>query len=411
MGKRAACTIVSANYFAFARTLARSFRIQHPEDEFFILIVDRRSELVDAAAHNDGLQTLYVEDLGIADFRSISFKYDILEFNTGVKPTFLKYLLNMGFDKVIYLDPDIYVYSSLDFIYERLETSNIVVTPHATAPIVDLESPTDEEFSAVGVFNLGFIAVNGNCETRRFLDWWENRCLQLGYREFQTGIFVDQKWMDLAPCYFDGLYILKHKGCNVAHWNFQERQLEERPDGWSVNGVPFVFFHFSGIDIGTKLQISKHRNTTYAERPELLKLFEPYREQVRENGHMRFVKSPYGFGRFSNGKPISLIARRMYSIHLTEFAGEDPFDSHGIFYKLADKSNLLRAYDLTGKVTMLNYDKNDWHLRVIRTALRCILKVVGGERYTMLMKYLSYISVLRHQRDVVAWRMNGTSKL
>ncbi len=101
----------------------------------------------------------------------------------------------------------------------------------------------------------------------------------------------------------------------------------------------------------------------------------------------------------------------MYSIHLTEFAGEDPFDSHGIFYKLADKSNLLRAYDLTGKVTMLNYDKNDWHLRVIRTALRCILKVVGGERYTMLMKYLSYISVLRHQRDVVAWRMNGTSKL
>lgn len=274
MGKRAACTIVSANYFAFARTVAKSFRIQHPEDDFFVLIVDRRSELVDAAAHADGLQTLYVEDLGIADFRSTSFKYDILELNTGVKPTLLKRLLSMGYDKVIYLDPDICVYSSLDFIYRLLESSNIVVTPHATAPIVDQESPTDEEFSAVGVFNLGFIAVNGNSETRRFLDWWENRCLQLGYREFQTGLFVDQKWIDLAPCYFDGLYILKHKGCNVAHWNFQERKLEERPDGWSVNGVPLVFFHFSGIDIGTSLQITKHRNATYADRPELLKLFE-----------------------------------------------------------------------------------------------------------------------------------------
>ena len=125
---------------------------------------------------------------------------------------------------------------------------------------------------------------------------------------------------------------------------------------------------------------------------------------------MRFVAIPYGFGCFSNGKPISLIARRMYSIHLTEFAGADPFDSRGTFFKLADKSNLLKTYDLTGKVTMLNYDKSDWHLRVIRNGLRCILKVVGGERYTMLMKYLSYISILRHQRDVVAWKVNGARK-
>lgn len=410
MGKRAACTIVSANYFAFARTLARSFRIQHPEDDFFVLIVDRRSELVDAAAHADGLQTLYVEDLGIPDFRSLSFKYDILELNTGVKPTLLKRLLSMGYDKVIYLDPDIYVYDSLDFIYQLLQSNNIIVTPHATAPIVNLESPTDEEFSAVGIFNLGFIAVNGNSEARKFLDWWESRCLQLGFREFQTGLFVDQKWVDLAPCYFNGLYILKHKGCNVAHWNFQERQLEERPDGWSVNDVPLVFFHFSGIDIGTSLQITKHRKATYAERPELLKLSESYRKKVRENEHSKFIAIPYGFGRFSNGKPISLIARRMYSIHLTEFSGADPFDSSGMFFKLADKANLLKTYGLTGKVTMLNYDKSDWHLRVIRYGLRCILAIVGGERYTMLMKYLSYISILRHQRDVMTWKMNSTRK-
>lgn len=410
MKKRAACTIVSANYFAFARTVAKSFRLQHPKDEFFILIVDRRSEIVDEAARADGLQLLYVEDLQIEDFRSVSFRYDILELNTGVKPTFLKHILNMGFDKVIYLDPDIYVYGSLDFIYERLESSNIVVTPHATAPIVGLESPTDEEFSSIGVFNLGFVAVNAASEARRFLDWWEGRCLQFGYCEYQTGLFVDQKWIDLAPCYFDGLYILKHKGCNVAHWNFQERVIEEQAGGWSVSGVPLAFFHFSGIDVAADSQISKHRKITLADKPELRPLFESYRKNVRENEHSKFITIPYGFGRFSNGKPISLIARRMYSIHLSELAGTDPFDSRGAFYKLADKSNLLRTYNLTGKVSVQNHDKNDWHLRVIRAALRCVLKAVGGERYTMLMKYLAFISVLRHQRDVVAWKIESAKK-
>jgi len=44
---------------------------------------------------------------------------------------------------------------------------------------------------------------------------------------------------------------------------------------------------------------------------------------------------------------------------------------------------------------------------VIRAALRCVLKAVGGERYTMLMKYLSLISILRHQRDIVAWKIES----
>ena len=40
-GALAACTIVSKNYLPFARVLARSFRAQHPEAPFFVLLVDR----------------------------------------------------------------------------------------------------------------------------------------------------------------------------------------------------------------------------------------------------------------------------------------------------------------------------------------------------------------------------------
>lgn len=407
MKKQVACTIVSANYFAFARTVAQSFLAKHPEDEFIVLVVDRRNENIDADANSAGLRVLYVGDLQIPDFKSVSFKYDILELNTNVKPTFLKRLLRDGFDKVIYFDPDIYIYESVEFIYKLLDSSNIVVTPHATSPILDMERPADQDFLATGTFNLGFIALNASDEARRFLDWWETRCLQLAYAETRTGLFVDQKWLDLAPCYFDGLLVLKHKGCNVANWNFHERTLKEVHGKWSVNGEPLVFFHFSGIDVLAKLQISKHqKKVTCENRPEVRGLFDAYRKQVLANDYMKYIGIPYGFGGFSNGLSIPQIARRIYSIYQDELACSNPFDDSGEFYKFAVSLRLLKGDDLAGSINSQNCNRNDRYLRIINAALRLTLKVIGGGRYTMLMKYLSYISILRNQRDVIGLKIS-----
>ena len=52
-------------------------------------------------------------DIGLEDVRGEAMKYDILELNTNVKPTFLKHLLERyGLTKLVYLDPDIFVYRS-----------------------------------------------------------------------------------------------------------------------------------------------------------------------------------------------------------------------------------------------------------------------------------------------------------
>jgi hypothetical protein len=250
--------------------------------------------MVDAAADAEGIRVIYVEDLHIPDFNKISFKYDITELNTNVKPTFLKRLLSLGYDKLIYFDPDIYIFESAELIYELLGPNNIVVIPHATSPILDTERPTDQDFSATGTFNLGFIALKNSEETGKFLDWWNVRCLQLAYSETRTGLFLDQKWVDLAPCYFNGVFILKHKGCNVAHWNFHERSLEESDGKWTVNGGPLIFFHFSGIDILAKNQISKHqRKVSLQDKPETVRLFDQYRERVLANGYREFIAIPY----------------------------------------------------------------------------------------------------------------------
>src|SRR5258708_3610367 len=112
--RRAACTIVSANYLPYARTLCESFKKYHSGYEIFLLLVDELPSTVDLSTEQFHL--VRIEELAIPHFRSIAFQYDILELNTNVKPTFLKHLLRQGIDQLIYFDPDIYVFGSADFI-------------------------------------------------------------------------------------------------------------------------------------------------------------------------------------------------------------------------------------------------------------------------------------------------------
>jgi hypothetical protein len=221
--KRIACTIVSANYLHFGWTLAESFLKLHPDDEFHLLLVDRMPE--DFTSRDSRVHLHEVEKLGLPAFRSLAFKFDILELNTGVKPSFLKHLFALGADKVIYFDPDIYVFSSVELIYEALESASIVLTPHILSPTPDAEHVYEKGMLRTGVFNLGFVAVSNSSQGLSFLDWWEERCLKFGFHDLWAGLFVDQKWVDLAPCLFDEVCILRHAGCNVAYWNLQERSV------------------------------------------------------------------------------------------------------------------------------------------------------------------------------------------
>ena len=47
------------------------------------------------------------------------------------------------------------------------------------------------------------------------INWWAERLYLFCYDDIQNGVFTDQKWIDLAPCFFD-TYIFKHHGYDFA---------------------------------------------------------------------------------------------------------------------------------------------------------------------------------------------------
>jgi hypothetical protein len=404
---RAACTIISPNYLAFARTLCSSYLRQHPGDRFFVLLV---ADLKDATRfEGDRFAPVLLQEIGLQDLRGAAMKYDILELNTNVKPTFLKFLLKrFQLECVVYLDPDIFVYAPLQPVFDAVEKgASAVLTPHITTPVFDGRSPSEQDLLYNGTYNLGFFAAAHTPEGLRVLEWWEERCLEVGFSEGRTGLFVDQKWMNLAPGLFEGVVILRDAGCNMAYWNLHERTLLTTGGVYEVESrggqsVPLRFFHFSGVVISDPELLSRNTNRyTLAARPDLQRLFADYRNEVSVNGRPQAEALPYGFDRFSDGTAVTRLARRMYAEHKERFEcvgkANDPFDERGPFARFAREQGLIAGPVVAGKSTWREFDPQDRRVYAVHLILRIALRVLGPNRYELLMRYLSHITVLRHQ--------------
>jgi hypothetical protein len=400
---KAACTIVSPNYLAYARTLAASYVAEHPGQQFFVLIV---ADLADAAPFSGfGFTPVMLPQLGLSDMHGEGMKYEILELNTNVKPTFMKHLIEtQSLDMLVYLDPDIFCYSPLTPIFDRLAAgATAVVTPHMTTPVSDGFNPTEQDMLYNGTYNLGFIAVRRCAEGARLLDWWEQRCLGLGFSEGRTGLFVDQKWINLAPGLFEGVAIERHAGCNMAYWNLHERTLLRAPNGYIVESpvsgrVPLCFYHFSGIVPRDSALLSKHTDRyTLDARPDLQALFADYKATVIANQGSAAEALPYGFNALSDGTTVTLLARRLYAKHQAHFANQDPFDANSSFAKLAVEQGWMKGAIAPAKATWRDFNPHDRRVKMVHRILKAALSVLGPHKYELLMRYLSFITVLRNQ--------------
>ncbi len=311
MAELSACTIVSKNYLPLARVLARSFRQHHPGGRFFVLLVDRLDGAFDPAA--EPFELVALEDVGIPDLAGFLFKYTILEVNTAVKPYLLAHLLERHrLDRLLYLDPDILLFARLEPVAAALEESAIVLTPHLTAPYADDRHPDELAILRSGAYNLGFLALADRPPVRSFLAWWQERVFDRCVVRVEEGLFVDQKWVDLVPGFYDGVRVLRHPGLNVAYWNLHSRRVEAGPPP-TVDGEPLCFFHFSGVELDDLEVVSRHQNRfRLKDLPGARPLFQRYRELVLAEGWKEARGWPYAFATFADGVSVPEAARRLY---------------------------------------------------------------------------------------------------
>jgi glycosyltransferase involved in cell wall biosynthesis len=300
----------------------------HPKWKRYVLLVDEIDGYFEPNQEN--FQLVRVADLHLPDADKFLFRYDLLEANTAVKPWLLEWLFRHdSIEKVVYLDPDICVYRPLADAEQLLsEGALMTLTPHLLDTLNDGNRPNDRDILRAGCYNLGFIALARHRELARFLGWWQSK-LEFDCRvDLPEGVFVDQKWMDLAPGLFSDVAILRHPGYNVAYWNLSHRPVHFQNDEPRVADHPLVFFHFSGLDPLSPGDLSKHQDRYRLKDLGVCgKLVRSYCRAVLENGWEECKGWPYSFSVLKDGTPIPARMRRFYRSHpdIIRRVGSNPF--------------------------------------------------------------------------------------
>ncbi len=323
------CTILSSNYLPKALALAESLRRHQEGAVLRILFTDIARD--EDLPQLEGVQCLSTAFLDLPDrtFTNLVMGYDLVEFATAVKPILLNRLLDET-EQVYYLDPDTYLTSPMVELAGALADSEggILLTPHFLHPASSGWTKNEGHLLTVGVFNLGFCGVDRRA--RDFLAWWWGHLSDECLYDPLSGLFVDQKWMDIGATLWRA-GSLRHSGYNIGVTNLPERPLALDDEGFynSANGERIRLFHFHAFDARTPETLSvrfEHSREEMGDDDALIALCKEYAELV-VGFEERLAPAPaYPYWTDSRGRRISRQLRRAYRIEAIAQDLPSPFD-------------------------------------------------------------------------------------
>jgi hypothetical protein len=353
----------------------------------------------------------WIEELNIPNFLHLAFRYDIIELSTALKPYITLFLLN-EYDKVVFFDPDILIFSDVSSIFNDLDNNSILLTPHYTTPQTDDLTESDTGMMRFGSFNLGFYGVRKSDQSIAFLNWWSKRCIDLCYMESQFGLSTDQKWVSIAPCFFQDIKISFNLGYNVAPWNSWERRIKQFPDGdFYVNEkYKLVFFHFSNFDQNDPGYLNKRSLFEKGLfREDYFEIGSIYlaKHQKKQEELIHLSKVTYAYNYMSDGKYITPLLRQAYSsLYFDLISVINPFEADGAVAKFAKKNYLISYY-----IKPVGYNNNllnntniyKFQLSIINRILRLILFLLGPNKFSLLTKGFVFLSSPRINKNL--WKL------
>lgn len=240
------CTIITRSHLHWALALHASLERHQPGTSFTILVTDADA-LVLPPGLDQRIKVMTLEDvldteLGRAIQTAYADRPD--ELRWSLKPILMMKLLEQ-YEKVLYGDCDLHFFAPIDMLLEQLDRDRMLLSPHWRCSRPSVHRTEFIGLMTEGFFNGGFVAANR--QALEPLEHWARNCLAMCVVDRCSAQFVDQSHLNVLPVYYEGIGIIRHRGCNLAFWNRIEnvRGLDEQGEVKINGSYPVVFIHFT----------------------------------------------------------------------------------------------------------------------------------------------------------------------
>jgi hypothetical protein len=238
---RAYCTVFDSNYAPRALALYRSLERAAGGFRLYAICMDPQSKALLDRLDAPRLVTVGIEEVEEWDGALPAVRPDrtAVEYSWTVASAACRFLLrrDASLEAITYLDADLCFFSSPEPLFEELGSGSILIVPHRTG------DPRDALVH--GVYNVGWVTMRRDANGLEAADWWRERCLEWCYARVEPGRFGDQKYLDGWPSRFGGVEVSKNVGAGLGPWNQGRHEITAT----TVDGIPLVFFHFSGLTL------------------------------------------------------------------------------------------------------------------------------------------------------------------
>lgn len=277
-------TVCTTRQLAQALTLGDAVTQLNPDARFCIGLADDAQTLKALSCPYPIVSV--AEALEASTLPNLSERYTTTEFVAATKPSLIRAMMAREPDcqQVVYLDPNSFLYQPLAEVLTALESAQIVLTPHLTAPPADSFFPDEKYLQNIGLFNADFLALRRSDETERMLLWWEDRVQTRAQIDFCESLCLDQIWLMHLPALFDKVRVVKSRNWHRALWNWHEQPVTKTETPIWVN--------FKGLYNRDEGFFVHQTRLNLSQRADLQQLLIDYRLAVEARQHPAFKQAP-----------------------------------------------------------------------------------------------------------------------
>ena len=240
------CTLFDRNYFYKGLAMYNSLAANCTEDfNLWILCLDGLTYELLRQMNLPHVRLITLEEFESPELLKVKAERNVAEYSWTCASNFMWFLLqkNSSWDKLIYLDADLYFFNDPKILIAELGDKDIMITSHRYTKKYD-------QAAVSGKYCVQFIIFKNNKNGLVALDWWRLACLDWCFDYLDKGRLGDQKYLDDWPTRFQGVYELEHLGGGVAPWNVQQYDFylenneiigQEKNTG---EIFPLIFYHF-----------------------------------------------------------------------------------------------------------------------------------------------------------------------